>query len=318
MRALVFSAFGPPADRLRLATVPDPEGEAVVEILAASINPSDVKNVEGRMEGTTLPRIPGRDFAGRVLSGPREWIGAEIWGTGGDIGFTRDGTHAERLALPVSALVRKPRSLSFEQAASIGVTFSVAWIGLIEYARVAAGETVLVLGAGGGVGNAVGQLARAAGARTIGADRHPLPPGSPFDETIPPGADLPAATRDLTRGHGAAIVFDTVGGVLFETALACAAPRGRVVQISATGRPRVEFNLLDFYHNETVLIGADSRKRSVIDSAPFMARLAQGFDAGHYQPPAIAARYKLDRAHEAYAAVAEGSHQGRIVLLPNS
>jgi NADPH2:quinone reductase len=77
--------------------------------MAASINPSDVKNVAGAMSQTTLPRVPGRDFAGVVEAGPSEWIVAEVWGTGGDTGFTRDGTRADLIAVPVASPRRKPR-----------------------------------------------------------------------------------------------------------------------------------------------------------------------------------------------------------------
>jgi NADPH:quinone reductase-like Zn-dependent oxidoreductase len=80
----------------------------LVRTKAASINPSDVKNVAGAMKQTTLPRTPGRDFAGVVEVGPAEWIGAPVWGTGGDTGFTRDGTHAEMIAVPMASLRRKP------------------------------------------------------------------------------------------------------------------------------------------------------------------------------------------------------------------
>ena len=83
------------------------EGEALVRIEAASINPSDVKNVLGAMEQTTLPRTPGRDFAG-VVERAGVWIGAEVWGTGGDTGFTRDGSHAECILVPAASLRRKP------------------------------------------------------------------------------------------------------------------------------------------------------------------------------------------------------------------
>lgn len=96
MRALRFEAFGAPSV-LRLADVPDPaprDGFAVVRVTGASINPSDVKNVAGAMEGTVLPRTPGRDFAGVVERGPAEWLGREVFGTGGDVGFTIDGSHA--------------------------------------------------------------------------------------------------------------------------------------------------------------------------------------------------------------------------------
>ena len=87
MRALRFTEFGDPGV-LAIEDMPDPVAtaqQAVVRVEAASVNPSDVKNVAGRMDWTVLPRTPGRDFAGVVVSGPREWIGTAVWGTGGDI-----------------------------------------------------------------------------------------------------------------------------------------------------------------------------------------------------------------------------------------
>ena len=94
MRADYITAFSKSLENLRIETVPDPvvtSGEAKVKIRAASITPpSDVKNVQGKMEGTILPRIPGRDFAGIVVDGPTNLSGTEVWGTGGDVGFTRD------------------------------------------------------------------------------------------------------------------------------------------------------------------------------------------------------------------------------------
>src|ERR1700679_2263526 len=118
MRAIRFEAFGDPS-LLEWAEAPTPtadERTALVRVMAASINPSDVKNVAGAMKQTTLPRVPGRDFAGVVAAGPAEWIGAEVWGTGGDAGFTRDGAHAEFIAVPTASLRRKPETLSFDQA----------------------------------------------------------------------------------------------------------------------------------------------------------------------------------------------------------
>src|ERR1700741_1088345 len=85
MRALQFSEFGS-VSNLRLIDLPDPQADsatAIVKIAAGAISPSDVKNVEGKMEGTTLPRVPGRDYSGTVIHGPAEWIGAEVWGTRG-------------------------------------------------------------------------------------------------------------------------------------------------------------------------------------------------------------------------------------------
>src|SRR6202035_5093662 len=177
MRAIRFKGFGDPSV-LELAEVEAPavgETTALVRVMAASINPSDVKNVAGAMKQTRLPRIPGRDFAGVVEAGPSEWIGRAVWGTGGDTGFTRDGTHAEVIAVPVISLRRKPDILSFDEAASGGVNYIAAWCGR-EAAGLQAGETVLLMGASGGVGGAAAQIARRLGARVIGADlRAPHP-----------------------------------------------------------------------------------------------------------------------------------------------
>jgi NADPH2:quinone reductase len=181
MRAIRFEAFGDPSV-LKAVEMPAPiadEKTAVVRVMAASINPSDVKNVAGAMRQTKAPRIPGRDFAGVVEEGPPEWIGAEVWGTGGDTGFTRDGTHCELIAVPVASLRRKPKTLSFDEAASVGVNYMAAWCG-IEAASLKPGETVLLIGAGGGVGSAAAQIARRLGARVIGADRRAPAPNSPI------------------------------------------------------------------------------------------------------------------------------------------
>src|SRR6201991_4893787 len=161
MRAIRFETFGDPSvlEVVEIAAPAISETTALVRTMAASINPSDVKNVAGAMKQTTLPRTPGRDFAGVVEAGPAEWIGAAVWGTGGDTGFTRDGTHAEMIAVPVASLRRKPETLSFDQAASVGVNYIAAWCGL-EAAGLKAGETVLLIGAGGGVGGAAAQIAR--------------------------------------------------------------------------------------------------------------------------------------------------------------
>ena len=117
MKALRFYEFGDftnlKCEELPEATLaPD---EVRVRVVAASINPSDANNIQGKMEGTTLPRIPGRDFAGIVVDGPAGLRGVQVWGTGGDIGFTRDGSHAEFIVIPAEAVVSKPANLTFEE-----------------------------------------------------------------------------------------------------------------------------------------------------------------------------------------------------------
>ena len=320
MRAIRFEAFGDPSV-LELAQVPVPAvggTMALVRVMAASINPSDVKNVAGAMKQTTLPRIPGRDFAGVIEAGPAEWIGAAVWGTGGDTGFTRDGTHAEMIAVPVASLRRKPDALSFDQAASVGVNYMAAWCGL-EAAGLKAGETVLLIGAAGGVGGAAAQIARRLGARVIGAERHAPHPDAPINgiaEKLILGAqDLPAEVRAATGGKGADVVFDLVGGVMFRNAVNCLALRGRLVEISATGQREVSFDLADFYHNESRLYGVDTLKRDLTASAEVLEALTPGFVSGDYRAAPIAQTCGLGDAQEAYRKVAVGS-AGRVVLRP--
>ncbi len=295
--------------------VPDPT-TAVVRIVAASVNPSDVKNVAGQMEGTVLPRVPGRDFSGVVEHGPSEWLGAAVWGTGGEIGFSADGTHAERIAFPIAALAKKPANLEHHVAATVGVSFIIAWLGAIEYASLREGETVAVIGAGGAVGGAVVQIARARGCRVIGVDRGERPPppaGELIDAFVSTDGDVAAQVKDLTEGKGAEVVFDAVGGVMFEAALRSLGYRGRLVEISGTGKRRVDFDLIDFYHNESRIFGADTRKLDAVASARVLSNLVPGFEGGSYRGPTLARAYPLADGVTAYEAVARGT-RGRVVL----
>src|SRR5580692_6800602 len=113
MHAVRLRQFGKLAD-LKIEELPTPSpgpGELLLRLTAASINASDVKNVQGLMHQTTLPHTPGRDFAGTVLAGQADLIGKEVWGTGGDLGFTRDGSHADYLIIPAPAAVLLPPAL---------------------------------------------------------------------------------------------------------------------------------------------------------------------------------------------------------------
>jgi NADPH:quinone reductase-like Zn-dependent oxidoreductase len=324
MQALRFHEFGDP-EVLRVEDVRQPVGtsaEAVVRVESASINPSDVKNVAGGMDWTVLPRTPGRDFAGVVSDGPAEWKGVAVWGTGGDTGFSRDGSHAESMSIPVEALVRKPDRLSFDEAATVGVNFVVAWYGLVETAQLVAGETVAVFGVSGGVGGAVAQIAHTLGANVIGVDRREPGPDTPAAFVIdhfvtfdPVGDVVSAEIKRLTDGRGADVAYDAVGGVTTASALDSVAHRGRLVVISAVGPPVVEINLRDLYHNETRFLGVDSGKLSIIDSARRLEQMAPYFESGAFRPLPIAGIYSLDDATAAYQAVAEHT-AGRVVLRP--
>lgn len=319
MRAVVIREFGD-AEKARLEDVPDPRpavGEALVKVLAAGINPSDLKNIEGRMAGTTLPRIPGRDFAGVVAKGPRALEGRIVWGTGGDIGFTRDGSHAEYLLVPAAALVEKPAKLATEAAGAAGLTFITAWSALVTAAAVGDGDTALILGAAGGVGSAAVQIARMQGARVIAAVRG----GDRAKQTAELRADFVVDTsekslaeevRALTEKRGADVVFDTTGH-LFADAVEAAALGARVCVISAPGDGKVTFNLRSLYRKELQVLGIDTRRLDVHDCAMLLKAMASGFEDESLRV-VDAEKYPLERAAEAYGAAKQGG--GRFCLVP--
>src|SRR3984885_54577 len=168
MKALRFEKYGPPpVPSVRQSPVPDLKtGEALVEVHASAINPSDMKNVAGAFKAA-LPRVPGRDFAGVVVAG-EGWKGKEDWGSGAGFGVWRDGTHAQYIAVSSDGLSEKPAQLSMEEASTVGVPYLAAWSGLVDAANIQAGETVLITGALGAVGRAATQIAHWKMAKVIG------------------------------------------------------------------------------------------------------------------------------------------------------
>src|SRR3984957_17296319 len=148
MNALRFAAFGPPSVLgIEEVAFPEPgEGEALIQVKAAAINPSDIANVAGRFKKTTLPRTPGRDFAGVVIKGMQH-EGEEVWGSAPILGIERDGSHAEYVVVPLQTISPIPKSLSLAQAAAIGVPFITAWSAVVNPAQIQPGETILIIGA---------------------------------------------------------------------------------------------------------------------------------------------------------------------------
>lgn len=318
MRAARVVEFGKP-EMLQVVEIEEPRPMAdgvLIAVRAAGVNPSDVGNLAGRFSQTTLPRTPGRDYAGVVVKGPAELLGKEVWGTGGELGFTRDGTHALYVAVPRSAVREKPAALSMEQAAVVGASFVTAWLAVVRTAQVTAGETFLVTGSRGAVGSAAVQIARWRGVRTIGVQRGAE--GGEADLVVDSERENVAKrVLELTSGCGVSACLDTVGGALFDVALACLGLRGRLVAITAKGDGRVSFDIRDFYHRELRLLGVDSLKLDSSGAAEVMDELRDGFDSGALRPPSIRA-YPLAQAPEAYAALASGRAPGKPVLLAST
>jgi NADPH:quinone reductase-like Zn-dependent oxidoreductase len=304
MKALRFHKFGSPSV-LSIENIPKPEpgpGETLVQVRAAAINPSDVKNVAGFFPLTTLPRTPGRDFSG-IIAGGEGKLGEEVWSSAPGYGMARDGVHAEYIVVPPEILYRKPANLSMEQAAAIGVPFITAWSALIRAAQLETGETILIIGAAGAVGQAAVQIANWKGAHVIGADYKPDRVIGAEAVVVTSNDDLRERVYELTNGKGADVVFDTVGGLMFEKALQSLRVGGRQIAITSTGNQRVSFNLVDFYHNLHKLIGVDTNKLSLQDTADIVNKLGPGFESGHLKPVSIEV-VPFEKAVEAYEKVA--------------
>jgi NADPH:quinone reductase-like Zn-dependent oxidoreductase len=314
MRSLRFAEFGPPSV-LRIEDVPIPEpgdGEVLVRVKAAAINPSDIGNVAGRFKKTTLPRTPGRDFAGIVEKGSRHQ-GAEVWGSSGTLGIVRDGSHAEYVVVPAEVLSLKPKSLTMTQAAAIGIPYITAWASVVSAAQIQPGETILIVGAAGAVGQAATQIANWKQARVIGAGTKsdPIPGVERVVNTKT--EDLRERVRELTAGKGVDVVFDTVGGALFEPALRSLRFGGRQVAIASPGEPRVSFSLVDFYHNFSKLLGVDSFGLRPGQIAEIAAELNAGFDTGVLKPSPIEI-VPFEKAVDAYERVAAGQAKTKQVI----
>jgi NADPH:quinone reductase len=294
--------------------------EVLIEVKAAAVNPSDVKAATGLMSYAVFPRTPGRDYAGVVIDGPAGSIGSEVFGSSGDLGIRRDGTHATHLVVEADAVVEKPKNLSWEEAAGIGVPFVTAMEGFRRAGMPAKDETVLVMGVNGKVGQAAVQIASWIGARVIGVARKNEPyeghANSKIDVIDASAADVAARVRELTDGKGADIVFNTVGDPYFQAAHKSLAVRGRQILIAAIDRI-VQFNILEFYRGQHTYVGIDTLALSSTATGAVLRELGSGFASGHLKPFPIRreAIYPLEGAKAAFVAVA-GSSRDRVILRP--
>ena len=252
MRALVCKEFGP-VDNLVVEDVDDPEpgdDEIVFDVYAAGVNFADLLAVAGQYQvRAPLPFIAGNEAAGIVTA-----VGADVSRfRPGDriIGGLRGGAFAEKAIVAENMAMPLPENLSFEQGAAYSVAYGTSYHGLKQGAALRAGETVLVLGAAGGVGYAAVELARAMGATVIAAASSPQKLGFAAEA----GADhcidystesLKDAVKSLTDGRGVDVVYDPVGGDLAEPSLRALRWHGRylVVGFASGDIPKLPLNLL--------------------------------------------------------------------------
>lgn len=295
-------------------------GDVGIEIRAAGVNPSDVKACFGLMPHAVWPRTPGRDWAGVVTQGPADLVGQEVWGSGGRMGIERDGSHASHIVVPRAQVRPKPKALSLVEAGAVGVPFVTAYEGLRRAGLPNPGESVLVMGANGRVGQAALQIAAMHGAQVFGVTRRAEPFRGPAHVPVrmidASAEDAGAAVRAANGGRGADLVFNTVGSPYFEAANQALASGGRQILISTVDRA-VPFDIFAFYRGRHTFVGIDTLALTDVACAEILALLTPGFESGALTAFPVAPEniYPLVRAAEAYRAVLAGT-PGRVVLAP--
>ncbi|MGB8924630.1 MAG: zinc-binding alcohol dehydrogenase family protein [Pseudomonas sp.] len=318
MKALQFDKTGD-LSSLRLVDVATPvpgADDVLVEIKAAGLNPSDVKNVLGRFPYTTLPRIPGRDFSGVVVAGPQALIGQEVWGTGRELGFFADGSHAQFVKLPANGVAHKPSHLSFAQAASLGVPYTTAWDAL-ERSLVSAQTRLLVIG-GGAVATAALALAKVRGAQIMAAARRSeqvkdLQAQGFRTVQLDKPEDLGAQVNAVYSG-GADVIFDTTGFWL-PASVAALAPFGRIAIIAAPVDGHVQLPALALYRKGGSVVGINSLLYGVQACAAMLEQFGRFFDEDRLPLPQGLVEVPLAEGLQRYAEVNQGSGD-KTILIP--
>lgn len=316
---------GPECLRFEEVALGDPPAGMVrINVRAAAINFPDALMVAGLYQvKPELPFVPGVEVSGEVASAPGDSgfkAGDRVMALLDSGGLTRGGYAEVADAVPTS-LTRMPDKMSFEEAAGFTLVFQTGWFGLHRRAILQAGETLLVHAGAGGVGSAAIQLGKAAGATVIATA------GS--DEKVEVcrrlGADhaLNYKTQDfveevkkITAGRGANVVFDPVGGDVYDRSTKCIAFEGRIVLVGFTsGRiPQAAANHVLIKNYSVVgLHWGLYTKRAPELIAPATRALLDLYEAGNIKPH-ISARLPLSQAPRALALVAEGKSTGKVVL----
>ncbi len=322
MRAALLESHGGP---FRLAWVARPAagpGQVLVRVAASGVNPLDAKIREGVAEhaGHRLPAVLGIDLAGTVeAAGPgvtRLRSGDEVFGMAGGVGG-HQGSLAEYCAVDADLLALKPANLSMREASVLPLVFITAWEGLVDRMAVCAGQTVLVLGGAGGVGQMAVQIARARGASVFATGSASAQPaierlGAVFIDRSEPAE---AFVARLTGGRGFDLVFDTAGGAALDTGFAALRRFGHVASALGWGTHALAplslragtysgiFTLLP-------LLTGEGRAHH----GEILAEAARLAEAGRLLPSLDPRHFTLDRLDEAYGLLTGGGARGKLSI----
>jgi len=342
MKAVVFDRFGGP-EVLELREVPDPSpraDEVLVEVKACGINHLDLWVRQGlRGLDLEMPHILGNDVVGvarevgavvrhirpgdHVLVCPTLSCGVCAQCRAGDdnlcrqydvLGRRRNGGYAERVAVPGVNCLPYPENLAWTEAAAVPLVFLTAWHMLVGRAKLSPGEDCLVIGGGSGVGSAAIQVARLLGARVIATAAGPAKlerlRALGAHEVIDHAADdVSARVRELTAKKGVEVVFEHVGGTVFEQALGTLARNGRLVTCGATIGSKVTLDINALFGKHLSLLGSwMGRPAELIEVLRFIrdGRLK----------PVVDSVIPLAEARRAHERIEAREHFGKVVLVP--
>jgi NADPH2:quinone reductase len=324
MKAIVCKAWGPPDD-LELQDLPDlvpGPGEVAIDVRAAGVNFPDVLTVQGKYQvKPPLPFTPGNEFAGVVRA-----LGEGVRGLApGDrvIGFTQTGAFAQQAIAPAAALMPMPPGMDFDTAAAITLTYGTSHHAVVDRGQLKAGETMLVLGAAGGVGLAAIEIGKALGARVIAAASS----AEKLEVCREHGADvlidytkedLREALKAATGGKGPDVIYDPVGGPYSEPALRSVAYRGRhlVIGFAAGEIPKLPWNLMLLKSASVVgVFWGDFARREPQKNLAAMREML-GWMAEGKLKPLVSKRYALAETAQALNDMAERKVTGKVVIVP--
>ena len=326
MKALLCTAYGSP-QMLSVQEVPSPKagpGQVVIDVKASALNFPDALMVQGLYQvKPPLPFSPGAEVAGLIKE-----VGEGVQGLkAGDrvMGFPGTGGFAEECVVAAEKIMPLPEDMDFASGAALVLTYGTSLHALQDCGRLQPGETLLVLGAAGGVGAAAVEIGKAMGARVIAAasseEKLALCRRLGADETIDYATeDLRKRALALTGEKGVDVVCDPVGGGYTEAALRAVAWRGRllIVGFAAGEIPKIPLNLALL--KERQLIGVywgDSVRHDPRGHVRNMQQLLAWF-AERKIAPVVSEQLPLARAHEAIQRLLDRKVKGKIVILPES
>jgi NADPH2:quinone reductase len=323
VKAVLCKQFGPP-ESLVVEDVPSPQagaGEAVVSVKAAGVNFPDVLVIQNKYQvKPQLPFSPGSEFAGVVKE-----AGAGVAGVKpGDrvIGFSSYGAFAEEVKLDAAKLLPIPPGMDFTHASAFLLTYGTSYHALKNRVTIAPGETLLVLGAAGGVGIAAVEIGKVLGARVVAAassdDKLAVCREHGADETINYAAeDLREGIKRATGGKGVDIIYDPVGGAYAEAAIRSSSWRARylVIGFAGGGIPKIPLNLPLLMERSIIgVYWGEWARRAPAEFAASVEELAAWFAQGKLKPH-VSATYPLAQAARALRDMADRKVKGKVVVV---